>query len=84
MGDVEILHDNFPPGKQITTTARKTTETGLDWALQAELWSKNRFALVVEGRYSLSLTKEPGEHSDQYGFSLGVRYFVQGPDEPKP
>lgn len=78
MGDVEVVYNDFASGTTPATSARSTTETGLDWAIQGQLWGQDRFALISEARYSYSLTKKSGEHADQYGFFLGIRYFVQG------
>lgn len=83
MGDSEIVHSDFPQNAQINTTATEPNETGLDLALQLEVWNKGLFALVLEGRYSLSLTKLSNEHADQYGGSIGLRYFIQGKDAPR-
>jgi hypothetical protein len=77
MGDPQVIYTNFSNGPEINTSARDITEYGLDWAVQAELWNYNKFAIVFEGRYSLSLTHKINEKSDQYGFLLGIRYLIQ-------
>lgn len=77
MGKVETLHNDFSSVENIKTSARAASESGVDLAIQGDLWSSDRWALVAEGRYSYSLTKETGEFADQYGFSLGIRYFIQ-------
>lgn len=77
MGDVLVLHNDFTEAEDVTTTARTTTETGLEFALQGEIWSQERYAIIAEGRYSYSLTKKSGEYADQFGGSIGLRYFIQ-------
>jgi hypothetical protein len=80
MGGSQIIHDGFPPGQRINTTASEPSESGLDWAIQCEFWTNGRWGAVAEGRYSYSLTKMSNEFSDQYGMTLGLRFFIQGDD----
>lgn len=80
--DAEVIHNEFPAGQEITTTARENSETGLELGIEADLWSEGRFAVFTGGRYSWSLTKMPDEFADQYGVLLGVRYFIQGKEAP--
>lgn len=77
MGDPETTHSDFIKGSEIDTSARDKTEYGFDFALQGEFWSKDRITLVWDARYSRSVTAKVNEHSDHYGFLLGVRYFIQ-------
>lgn len=77
MGIVDVLHNDFTPADDMSTTARSTTETGLELAVQYELVNRERFSIIGEGRYSYSLTKKSNEYADQYGASIGIRYFIQ-------
>lgn len=77
MGEVKVLHNDFPIDKTIDTSARDTTEYGFDLSAQAELWQKDRLSLILDTRYSLSATAKPNEKSDHYGFMLGLKYFIQ-------
>ena len=77
MGDKEIVHDDGGISQIADTSARDRTEYGFDWAVQGELWTDDRFAVILEGRYSLSLTPKKDEHSDQFGTVLGLRYIIQ-------
>ncbi len=81
MGDTQVVRDDFLPADNKETTARALTETGLDLAVQAELWGRGRYAVVLEGRYSFSITKKSDEAADQYGVALGLRYFIQGKEK---
>lgn len=84
LGDSDKIHDDFPNTISTPkTTAHENSETGLDFAIQGELWQSGRYALVAEGRYLWSLTKKSEEFADQYGFMIGVRYFFQGKDTPR-
>ncbi|KYG62010.1 hypothetical protein [Bdellovibrio bacteriovorus] len=82
LGDSEKIYNTFP-GTPVTTYAQENAETGLDFGLQAELWSRGRYAFTAEGRYSWSLTKKHDEFSDQYGFMIVLRYFFQGQNTPR-
>ncbi len=77
LGDPRIIHSDFPIGAEIDTSARDTTEYGFDIALQSELWSYEKYAVVADARYSISVTNKENEKSDHYGLFVGVRYLVQ-------
>ena len=77
LGDVDVYYDDFRGIDAPTTSARDKTEYGFDGALQAELWSKDRLAIVADARYSHSVTSKEHELGDHYGYSIGLRYFIQ-------
>lgn len=77
MGERETIYTNVPPTMDVDTSARDITEYGIDWSVQGDLWNQDRLAVVLEARYSLSLTSKQGEKSDQYGAMIGLRYMVQ-------
>lgn len=81
--DTEKIFSNFPPAEEITTTARENSQTGLDMAVDKEVWADGRYAVTLGARYSWALTKLHDEFSDQYGVMLGLRYFIQGRDRPE-
>lgn len=81
MGDPVIVHSSFPKGQEIDTSARDITEYGTDFAVQGDLWSHDKFAVIAEARYSLSVTPKSDERADHYGFMIGLRYFVQEKDD---
>jgi hypothetical protein len=76
MGEPQILYSSFPNDSELNTSARDITEYGFDGAIQSEFWSHDKFAIIFEGRYSLSVTSKKNEKADQYGFLLGIRYLV--------
>lgn len=77
MGGVKTIHTDFAQAEGIQTSAWASSESGLDLALQGEVWQSGLWAVMAEARYSYALTKQPNEYSDQVGFFLGVRYFIQ-------
>lgn len=77
IGSHSIVSSDFTPPDFIDTSARDITEYGFDGAMQWEFWSNHKFAGVLGGRYSASLTRKKNEDSDQYGILVGLRYFVQ-------
>jgi hypothetical protein len=76
-GDVEIIHSDFAQPLQIDTSARDPVKYGIDGAAQLAVWEQDPYAVVVEARYSYSITSKKSEHSDQYGILVGLRYTVQ-------
>ena len=77
MGDPNVIHGDFAPGFAPRTSAQDTTEYGFDFSLQWELWGNDKYAVVLDGRYSWSVTSKNHEDSDHYGALLGWRYQVQ-------
>ena len=76
-GDPRIIHNDFPVGTQIDTSAQDTTEYGFDGAVQGDIWSDEKWALIAELRYSLSVTGKKNENSDHYGAMVAARYLIQ-------
>ncbi len=77
LGDVEVTYSDFRGVNEPTTSARDKTEYGFDGALQAEVWSSDRYAAVIDLRYSRSVTSQEHENADHYGALVGLRYFIQ-------
>jgi hypothetical protein len=77
MGDSKYLHSDFAVGSEIDTSARDTTEYGFDIALQAEVFKQPSWSVVVDTRYSLSVTGKKGENADHYGVLVGLLYRLQ-------
>lgn len=82
-GRVEVFHnpDGVTP-EQITTSARDTTDYGLNISLMSEIWKSAHFSVVTDFRYSVFAGKS-GENSDMSTVMLGVRYVLQdgSPDD---
>jgi len=78
MGDAEIVNSDFPQNTQPKTSASDVTEYGFDFSMQWEPLSRDRLALVVDARYSLSVTPKPGEASNFFGILVAFKYYIQG------
>ncbi len=78
MGEVKIVHNDFPYGSKPDTSATDTTEYGLELSAQYELLSWPQSSMVLDTRYSLSVTAKPNEKADHWGVLLGYRFFIQG------
>lgn len=85
MGNTRVIYSDFAKADEMITSARDTTEYGLDFAIQTELWNGEKYDLVADARYSYSLTSRSKEHSDHYGLFIGFRQLMQEKDpEIKP
>lgn len=77
MDDTKVVHSDFAPGSEITTSARDKTEYGLDISIASQVWSNDIISVVADARYAWSLTSQPDEKANHYGFMLGVKYLFQ-------
>lgn len=77
MGDPLIVYSDFLPSDNMDTSARDTTEYGLDIALQAELWKKEDMAVVLDTRLSKSFTPKADEKADHFAVMLAFQYTLQ-------
>lgn len=84
IGDPTVVYSQYASGSEIDTSAHDTTEYGLDIAVQSQVWAVEKYAAVIEARYSYSLTQKENEHSHHYGFAIGVRYLFQGAEAGTP
>ena len=83
MGSTKIVHSDFAVGSEINTSAKDTTEYGFDFAIQTELFSRPNYTVVLDTRYSWSVTNQKNEKADNYGVLLGVRYSIYDKDTNK-
>lgn len=77
MGETETIHTDFTDAENMFTSARANSESGLDLGLQGEIWNSGRYSVMAEFRYSYSIGKKSHEFADQYGGTIGLRYFIQ-------
>ncbi len=77
MDDAKVVHTDFAPGTEITTSARDKTEYGFDFSIGLEVWSNDVFSVVADGRYAWSMTSQPHENANHYGIMLGLKYLFQ-------
>ena len=82
MGDPTIVHQDSTTLGPTDTSARDTTEYGLDLSLQWEFWAQDKFAGVLDFRYSRSLTSKDHEDADHYAGLVGLRYQIQEKGKP--
>lgn len=78
IGDPQIIHSDFPPGTDMDTSARDTTEYGFDFSLQADLWREEKSAIIFDTRYSMSVTNKNQEYGNSYLFFLAYQYQIKG------
>lgn len=77
MGDPEIIHTDFLPTDNMGTSARDTTEYGLDIALQTELWKKDELSVILDTRFAKSFTPKDDEKADHFALMLAIQYTLQ-------
>lgn len=78
MGEPHLVHSDFPLNSRPDTSATDYTEYGFDLSFQAELWRwATHKAILLDARYSLSLTGKDNERANHYGVMLAFRYLIQ-------
>ncbi|MBC7742300.1 MAG: hypothetical protein H7061_08885 [Bdellovibrionaceae bacterium] len=83
IGVPKIIRSDFAVGSEIDTSARDITEYGFDFSLQAELWSNETYAVILDTRYGLSVTSKQNEEGDHWSALVGLRYTIQEKLRPK-
>jgi hypothetical protein len=76
-GETTTIHNSLAPGTVLDTSAGDNAEYGLEAAFQGEVLTSGKFAIVLEGRYSYSLTHKKDEYADHFGGLIGLRYLIQ-------
>lgn len=77
LGTRVTKYNDFPQDQIPDTSAKDVTEYGMDFSLMSEVWAQKKWAVILEGRYSLSLTSKNKEKADHYGALLALRYLIQ-------
>lgn len=77
LGESNIYHSDFAVGTEPDTSAHDTVEYGFDFSLQKEVWTSNNFTVLVDARYTYSVTNKPDEHGDHYGLLIAVKYDIE-------
>ncbi len=75
VGDSFVSYSNVV-GDQ-STSASNITDYGFDFSVQWEFWTNNVFSLLLDGRYSLSISSNLGEDANTYGILVGLKYLIQ-------
>lgn len=84
IGSPRRIHSDFPVGSEIDTSAKDTAEYGFDLSLLKELMKQPAYVVVLDVRYSMSVTNKRNENADQFGIMLGFRYLVQEKTQASP
>ncbi len=61
---------------EIVTSAQDIAEYGFDFSVQTDLFTNDKFALILDSRFLLPTTDKPDENSRAYMFFLGLKYRV--------
>ncbi len=71
----EIYRD---PGITVdaVTSAQDIAEYGFDFSISTDLYTGDKYTLVLDSRYLLPTTDKPDENSRAYVFLLGVKYRI--------
>lgn len=77
MGDPRPVHLSGDFSTAPQTSARDTTEYGVDLSVRFELDSFEKFGFFVDCRYSWSLTPKEGEESNHMALFLAYRQEVE-------
>lgn len=77
MNQPRILRNDLPIGQEIDSSARDTVDYGFDFSVQSELWQKERYSVVADVRYGLSVTEKQNENGSHYGILIGLKYLIQ-------
>ncbi len=81
MGTPQLLYSDFAVGEEQRTSAYDTTEYGFDGALQAEVWHEGPWGVIMDVRYSRSVTPKGGEDANHFSGLVGIRYLIQEKDK---
>ena len=86
MGDARMIRNDFPQSNPPSTSARDGVDYGFALSAQYETFREEHFAVVLDARYSYSVTPKYGEDSNHYGLMVFFKYFIQGKqaEEPDP
>lgn len=77
MGKRHVIHNDFATPDTFNTSASDTVDYGFDFSIQTELWNEDRFSVISDVRYGLSITDKQDEKGSHYGLMLGLKYLVQ-------
>ena len=77
MNQPKVIHTDFSTGQNIDTSARDTVDYGFDISIQTELWNRDRYSVISDVRYGLSVTDKQNEDGSHYGILIGLKYLIQ-------
>ncbi|MDZ4676719.1 MAG: hypothetical protein SGI74_04340 [Oligoflexia bacterium] len=74
-GEPQTIYNDIATGE--ITSAREMVESGIEYSIQWEVWTNEKIATILDGRYCYSLSTKPNEDAHQYGILFGVKYMIQ-------
>jgi hypothetical protein len=77
MGDPRVVSSEFPADQHPSTSASDPTDYGFDFSFQLEPIRWEHWSLVLDARYSRSVTHKPAEAADFYGAIVGIKFLAQ-------
>ena len=77
IGTYQTLHSESNVDLEIDTSARDTTEYGLDGSIMSEIWSRDQTSVTLDFRYSYSISNKENEKGDHLGLFLAYKYIIQ-------
>lgn len=78
MGDPTAVNSDFAPSEgEPNTSAQDTTEYGFDLSIIYEFLTQEKWALILDGRYSHSVTSKRNEEAHHYGVMLGYKMPIE-------
>jgi hypothetical protein len=77
MSEPSVINSSFAPGQTVNTSAQDITKYGLEFSIENEVWSYDRYAVILDARYAKLLTAKDNERADHYGLMVALRYFIQ-------
>lgn len=76
IGDQTVVHKSAAATNSLTTSAEDITEYGFDFSLQWEVWSDGFLSIILDGRYSQSVTAKTYESANHYLGFFGLKYPI--------
>ncbi len=76
VGDPRIIYSTVGYSDQ-TTGASVLVEYAADLSVQWEAWTNGTYSLLLDGRYSISLTPHSNEDANQFGLLIGIKYLIK-------
>lgn len=84
IGQHQILHSESNVDLDIDTSARDTTENGLDFSLLGEVWARDEKSVTLDLRYSYSISNKENEKGDLFSLFLAYKFYVQDKNNSTP
>jgi|FLYM01.1.fsa_nt_gi hypothetical protein len=77
MGGSTIIRSDYPLAVRPASSAKDVAEYGFEFSVQAEPWRNERWAALIDARYSYSVTNKTNEDGNHFGLIIGAKYLIQ-------